>query len=84
MRFSRVQRRLIAGGLALVASGASVYAQLSEKQINTSGSISGHVYCADTNAPARMAKVLLLPKAGSTKNKVEGSASLPGAFEWVS
>jgi hypothetical protein len=80
MRFSRVQRRLIAGGLALAASGASVYAQISEKQINTSGSISGHVYCADTNAPARMAKVLLLPRAGSTKkNRSEGSASLPGA-----
>jgi hypothetical protein len=80
MRFSRVQRRLIVAGVALAGSGASVYAQISGKQINTFGSIIGHVYCADTNAPARMAKVLLLPKANSTtKNKSEGSASLPGA-----
>ena len=80
MRFSRVQRRLIAGGLALAASSASACAQMTEKRVNASGSISGHVYCADTNAPARMAKVLLLPKAGSTmKNKPEGSTSLPGA-----
>jgi hypothetical protein len=27
----------------------------------TFGSISGHVYCSDTNAPARLAKVTLMP-----------------------
>ena len=26
--------------------------------------VSGHVYCADTNAPARMATVILQPAAG--------------------
>ncbi len=39
-----------------------------QTQIQYSGSVSGHVYCADTNAPARFARVTLIPA-----NTSEGS-----------
>lgn len=48
------------------------------------GSVLGHVYCADTHAPARFATVLLqpVPAGASSKSKAVSAASrLDGSFE---
>jgi hypothetical protein len=42
------------------------------------GSITGHVYCADTNAPARLAKVLLRSVTKKSQTSSNNSVSLPG------
>jgi hypothetical protein len=46
--------------LLLALSAIAVPAQTNSAKPGT-GSITGHIYCADTNAPARMATVLLKP-----------------------
>jgi hypothetical protein len=73
--------RCIVLTVVIPLAGASAWAQAS-KPGQTSGSISGHVYCADTNAAARMAKVLLMPvkdNSDATHVNVEAEISLPGA-----
>ena len=43
------------------ASIAQQAARRAPQNAPTFGSITGHVYCSDTNAPARLAKVTLMP-----------------------
>jgi len=79
--------RCVTAALVLGASTVAVWAQ-SRESSNGTGSISGHVYCADTNAAARLAKVLLMPvmpanASGDTERvgRLPGSATdLDGAF----
>jgi hypothetical protein len=75
-------RRCVVSTLVLAVTSASAWAQMREKPGQTLGSVSGRVYCADTNAVARMAKVLLMPvKVGSDapQGNLEAGTSLPGA-----
>ena len=45
--------------LSALVSSSSAQQKMTPRSANTT--ISGHVYCADTNAPARMASVILQP-----------------------
>lgn len=47
--------------LLTFASSAQQAPRQAPQNIPTLGSIVGHVYCSDTNAPARLAKVTLMP-----------------------
>lgn len=63
-----------------------------QPQTQYSGSVSGHVYCADTNAPARFARVTLVPlnttlgpgRGGSVSTGLDGSFQIqniaPGTY----
>lgn len=76
-------RILFCSGLAvgvLTASLASV-AQDGRQAVSPTGSLSGSVYCADTNQPARMASIYLLRIAESTfGSQSYGRTDLDGRF----
>jgi hypothetical protein len=47
----------------------------------TPGSVTGTVYCSDTNLPARLAEVVLVPAAGESANaKLTAATDLEGRF----
>jgi hypothetical protein len=48
--------------VAFVATAAWAQEAMPTTESNIYGSVSGHVYCADTNAPARLARVTLEPE----------------------
>jgi hypothetical protein len=75
-------RRCTVAVLGLAVTSASALTQVQDKPGQALGSIRGRVYCADTNAAARMAKVLLMPvkvTSNAPQGNVEGETSLPGA-----
>ncbi len=60
----------------------------SQAQPQYTGSVSGHVYCADTNAPARFARVMLRPvgtSSGTTRenyfSQSQATTGLDGSFQ---
>ncbi|HXB63135.1 MAG TPA: carboxypeptidase-like regulatory domain-containing protein [Acidobacteriaceae bacterium] len=78
--------------LIVLLCGAALYAQgvmetaPPQSQSQYSGTISGHVYCADTNAPARFARVILMPvrtadNSGGGYSQSQVSTGLDGSFE---
>jgi hypothetical protein len=74
----------LARGLLCVAFSLTLArAQTETPAPDATGSVSGHVYCADTNQPARLATVTLQPaprKMESSGNHIEfGSESAPPA-----
>lgn len=67
---------------ALFAMTTLGSAQTRENSAEVFGSVSGRVYCTDTNAVARTARVLLMPvpvNTGASESHGESGLSLPGA-----
>ena len=52
-------------------------AQSNPSARHATGTVTGHVYCADTNAPARMARVRLESAKESSGNNPQSSSDLP-------
>ncbi len=68
--------------VALLVMAASGQAQAPDNAAKVFGSVSGRVYCADTNAVARTARVLLVPvpvESGASETHGQSGVSLPGA-----
>jgi hypothetical protein len=76
-------RRLICGSILLAFSGAAFGQGTTKKPEATTGTVSGSVTCADTNAPARFATVTLerMPEevAETGKKEKDGSGMNPTA-----
>ena len=52
-------------------------AQTNPSVRHATGTVTGHVYCADTNAPARMARVRLESAKESSGSNPQSSSDLP-------
>ncbi|MEO6817030.1 MAG: carboxypeptidase-like regulatory domain-containing protein [Edaphobacter sp.] len=75
-----LRTRMCAVVVALLVMAAS--GQAPDNAAKAFGSVSGRVYCADTNAVARTARVLLVPvpvDSGAAESHGESGVSLPGA-----
>jgi hypothetical protein len=73
---------MCAAVVALLVMPASGQAQAPDNAAKVTGSVTGRVYCADTNAVARTARVLLIPvpvDSGAAESHGESGVSLPGA-----
>lgn len=65
MTYSRNSRRWALAGVALLfVAGSGLPAKAQQSPYVVGSTVSGHVFCADTNAPARFAKVLLESTGG--------------------
>lgn len=70
---------VVIASLVMTASGRT---QTRDNTAKAFGSVSGRVYCGDTNAVARTARVLLIPvpvDSGAAAGHGESGVSLPGA-----
>ena len=73
--------RLIAGIILLATvCASSCPAQKSAKSQIEHGAITGTIYCADSNTPARLARVTLLPAANQNGQTFIAQSDLEGRF----
>lgn len=68
----RLRTKFLLLGLGLGSFLASSPQERPAPAVRALGSVSGHVYCADTNAPARMAKVTLEPAGADDAEPAKG------------
>lgn len=66
---------VVSGGILWLALGQRAFPQVAEKQEAT-GTVTGHVYCADTNGPARLARVMLEPVSDVNNAARPGNTNL--------